>query len=60
MKQIIEGTLCILIGGSVIYFTIRYPVKKRSVLLPNLSGILGGIFLIVIGILILIGNIPPC
>lgn len=57
IKSKIEGIIIIIIGISVIYLTIKYPSKQKSVLLPDLSGLLSGLALIFIGILILIGQL---
>lgn len=58
MKGVLEGLLCVFIGIVLIYSTYKHPVKG-SILLPNLSGFLSGIGLIVVGILLIVGYLPP-
>lgn len=59
MKGILEGLSFILIGIFSLYIVTKWPSKKGGILLPDLSLTLAGLLLIIVGISILIGGIPP-
>jgi carbon starvation protein CstA len=59
MRGIVEGFICLFIGGYLLYSTIKNPVKEFSILFPNFSGIFAGIAVIVLGVSLLIGYMPP-
>jgi hypothetical protein len=54
-SEILIGIICILVGISVLYLTLRYPPKSEFGLLPTANGVIGGILIIIIGVIYLVG-----
>lgn len=52
--NIIGGLLCVMIGITAIWYTYKYPTNNKA-LLPNTSGYMAGVGLIVLGVLLFIG-----
>jgi hypothetical protein len=61
IKGILEGIACVAFGVLIFYNTYKHPVEGKYdyMLLPNFSGYMGGIGLVLIGILLIIGYFPP-
>lgn len=55
MKNFIGGIICLLIGITILYFTLKKPIKG-NLSYSNANGLLGGIIFIALGIGLLIGH----
>ena len=52
--NITGGFLCVIFGIIAIWYTYKYPTNNKA-LLPNTSGYMAGVGLIILGVLLIIG-----